>query len=242
MTPDWYSLHYYLYGSGLIRYGVSSTPLSWAEICEASYPVRVAGRCEPSSELLLLVSFRNDVLHINVLCSTLRCWWDHSPSSTGIAFGQSSIASISTPCPRIWSLWAVGSCWQIPRPLCCQFAMIPVCLSVGWIGATYWSPVVARYIPTSCTSARSPYCPDHPYSVVQSSAVSLHSLIMFSTWYQMGLSWILVSVMARMRVKVEVSRSWYDVTVMMLVVMRSGGAGWCLIWHHFSGDYAVSKA
>ena len=55
------------------------------------------------------------------------------------------------------------------------------CLLSGSIGATYWRPVVAKYRSGSCISASSPYCPDHPYLTVQSSAVVSHSSINFSS-------------------------------------------------------------
>ena len=126
MMSDWYSLCSYLYGSGLIRYGVSSTPLSWAEICEVSYPVLVTGRWVHSLELVSSVVFCNDALRRSILCSSLRCWWDQGPSRTIIASGLSGVTFISTACPLIWLLWAVGFCWQIPGPSCCQFVLASV--------------------------------------------------------------------------------------------------------------------
>ena len=56
---------------------------------------------------------------------------------------------------------------------------ISACLFGGWVGATYWKPVVTRYRAASCISVSSPYCPDHPYLTALDCAVVSHSSIIF---------------------------------------------------------------
>ena len=99
MTSSSYFLRSHLCGSGLIRYGVSSTPLSGAEICAAFCPALFVGRSVYFWALVLLAAFCDDVLRRNVLCSSQHCLWAPGPSNTGIVFGRSGPASTSISCP-----------------------------------------------------------------------------------------------------------------------------------------------